>query len=118
MPAPTLTDYYDLYKDDHTDVDGVETVTVTGGKLTNTVNLTEVEAKRIDMDLESLGTFASNISLEETDRFFVVWDVTLEGTELRNGYVIVLSDSSEYVIVFAERQNFETQWRCFCRKQS
>lgn len=113
-----ISEYYDLVKDEYTVGDNVETVTITpwasGRPLGDAI--TTVKAKEIAFELSELATYAANINLESIHKVFEVYDVTLGGEEIRNGYLLT-HNGTIYSIEHNTRVGFDSKWHCACRRQ-
>ncbi len=105
---------YSLYSGSYAFVDGVEDVTFTPAGSGSTP-VTAVKALRGNWRREAATGVVVKFEPETLE--FVLWDATLAGAAPAGGDLITDGGGNRFRVVSAQRQMWDTQWRCLCQAE-
>lgn len=108
----TLAQMYQLYKNGYTAFADVDEATYQDA----TVAVAGVKARKSIPRADELATVEHQVMLHSTLATFVLWDVSLDGTQPKPGGKITWPGGGVWTIVSTRQEHFETQWRCLCRR--
>ncbi|PQO33327.1 hypothetical protein C5Y96_10775 [Blastopirellula marina] len=108
----TLAQMYQLYKNGYTAFADVDEATYQDA----TATANGVKARKCVPRADEFACVGNEVVLQSTLATFVLWDVSLDGARPKPGGKITWPGGGTWTIVSTRQAHFETQWRCFCRR--
>lgn len=108
----TIAQMYQLYKNGYAAFADVDEATYQD----STATVTGVKTRKCIPRADEFAGVSHEVVLHSTHATFVLWDVSLDTVQPKPGGKITWPGGGVWTIVSTRQQHFDTQWRCFCRK--